>query len=81
MNGKPHKNHGKEEFRPPEDISSHSFDPEPDDCFNLVNTYGTYNIQPTADTENEFPAIAEGMPEFAKRDKRFDPDPPGNARK
>ncbi len=26
----------------------------------LVNKYGTYNIQPTADTENEFPCIAQG---------------------
>lgn len=28
-------------------------------AFDMVNKYGTYNIQPTADTENEFPAIAQ----------------------
>ena len=25
---------------------------QPDDCADLVNKYGTYNIQPTSDTEN-----------------------------
>ena len=35
---------------------------QPDDCFELVNRYGTYNIQPTADTDNTFPAISQGMP-------------------
>ncbi len=29
--------------------------------FDQVNKYGTYNIQPTADTDNEFPAIAQGL--------------------
>ena len=31
---------------------------QPDDCADLVNKYGTYNIQPTSDTENLFPLIA-----------------------
>ena len=31
------------------------------DAFDMVNRYGTYNIQPTADTENEFPAIKQGI--------------------
>lgn len=35
---------------------------EPEDCAALVNKYGTYNIQPTADTENTFPLIAHGLP-------------------
>ena len=35
---------------------------QPDDCADLVNKYGTYNIQPTADTENVFPMIAQGLP-------------------
>lgn len=38
----------------------------------LVNKYGTYNIQPTADAGNEFPAIAQGIPkdegDLAKRE-------------
>ena len=28
----------------------------------ILNKYGTYNIQPTADTENEFPHISQGIP-------------------
>ena len=33
-----------------------------EDCFDLVNQYGTYEIQRTADTGNFFPAIAQGLP-------------------
>lgn len=32
----------------------------PESGFDLVNEYGTYNIQPTADTDNLFPLIAPG---------------------
>ncbi len=32
---------------------------QPVDAFDIVNKYGTYNIQPTADSENEFPQIAQ----------------------
>ena len=28
-------------------------------CGELINKYGTYNIQPTNDTENEFPKIEQ----------------------
>ena len=28
----------------------------------LASEFGTYNIQRTADTENAFPAIAQGLP-------------------
>lgn len=38
-----------------------------DDAFDMVNKYGTYNIQPTNNTDNTFPAIAQGM---AKKHKR-----------
>ena len=34
---------------------------EPLDSFDYVNMYGTYNIQPTADREDEYPAIAQGL--------------------
>ena len=30
-------------------------------AFELVNQYGTYEIQPTANTENQYPAIAQGF--------------------
>lgn len=33
----------------------------PDDSFQLINKYGTYEIQPTADTDNKFPTIAQGF--------------------
>ncbi len=31
------------------------------DSFDMVNKYGTYEIQPTADTENQYPLIAQGF--------------------
>ncbi len=40
----------------------HAFQSPPESVENLVNRYGTYNIQPTADTENVFPLIAPGLP-------------------
>ncbi len=27
----------------------------------MVNKYGTYEIQPTSETDNEFPTIAQGL--------------------
>lgn len=30
------------------------------ECAERVNKYGTYNIQPTCDMENDFPAIGQG---------------------
>lgn len=36
-----------------------------EDCFDMVNQYGTYEIQRTADTGNFFPAIAQGLPRDA----------------
>ncbi len=43
---------------------------EPTTVTELLNKYGTYNIQPTADTENELPAIAQGLPRAEKMGKR-----------
>lgn len=40
------------------------------DAFDMVNRYGTYNIQPTADTENLFPTIAQGLPRPKKQKKK-----------
>ena len=33
----------------------------PNSAFDMVNRYGTYEIQATADTENLYPAIAQGF--------------------
>ena len=35
---------------------------QPESCADLVNKYGTYNIQPTCDTPNLFPLIGPGLP-------------------
>mgnify|MGYP000112754822 FL=1 len=35
----------------------------PESGFDLVNEYGTYNIQPTSHTENLFPLIGPELPE------------------
>ena len=39
---------------------------QPESCFDLVNMYGTYEIQRTADTENTYPQIAQGLPTSLK---------------
>ena len=55
--------HAKEKpFRDPApDI--HDFPGVPESTFDLVNQYGTYNIQPTSHTENLFPLIGPELPE------------------
>lgn len=40
----------------------HNFRGVPESCFDVVNQYGTYNIQPTTNTENVFPLIGPGLP-------------------
>lgn len=35
---------------------------DPESCMELLNKYGTYNIQPTAEADNLYPTIAQGMP-------------------
>ncbi len=47
----------------------HRFQGQPESCFDLVNQYGTYNIQPTSDTENLFPLISAGLPQDWKNMK------------
>ena len=33
----------------------------PETAFDMVNRYGTYEIQATSDTDNQYPAIAQGF--------------------
>lgn len=40
----------------------HHFSGVPESCFDMVNMYGTYNIQPTSDTENLFPLVGPALP-------------------
>ncbi len=57
-------------------IKTPSVDPcadAPENSFTLVNKYGTYEIQPTADTDNQYPAIAQG---YNKKQQKFEGDRP-----
>ena len=40
---------------------------QPMDCAEMVNKYGTYNIQPTAETANSFPKISQALPKMKNR--------------
>ena len=42
---------------------------QPETCDELLHKYGTYEIQPTDDSDNEFPEIAQGLPEIEKNKK------------
>lgn len=53
-------------YDPAPDI--HHFHGIPNSSFDIINMYGTYEVQRTADTENEFPRIAQGTPK-AEKDK------------
>ena len=55
-----HKKEDKKRI-PVDDISSEPFGGMPETAFEMVNRYGTYEIQATADTENMYPAIAQGF--------------------
>lgn len=35
---------------------------QPETAFDMINKYGTYEIQPTSDSGNKFPEIAQGLP-------------------
>ncbi len=55
-----------ENFSPPISISATPFRSCPETCEEMINTYGTYNIQATANTANDFPAIAQATPPYMK---------------
>ena len=58
---------GKEEAMT--DMSVISNKGMPEDAFEMVNFYGTYEIQATAETDNQYPAIAQGYnPKMKTRD-------------
>ncbi len=42
---------------------------QPETAQELVHKYGTYEIQPTQDSDNEFPQIATGLPKEKARQK------------
>ncbi len=45
-----------------------SLNGQPTTCEELVNKYGTYEIQPTSDSGNVFPTIAAGLPRVPPAD-------------
>ncbi len=40
---------------------------QPETCDEILHKYGTYNIQPTADSDNSFPKISHGLPTSRKK--------------
>ncbi len=50
-----------ENIKPVVDVSSVPVMGLPETAFEMVNRYGTYNIQSTAETENMYPAVAQGF--------------------
>ncbi len=54
-------------------VSSDAVRDTPETVFDQINKYGTYEIQPTADRADFFPAIAQGLPtQPTGRNKRKD---------
>ena len=41
-----------------------------EDSFDMATKYGRCNVQPTNDTDNTFPAIAQGLAEKHKRGEK-----------
>lgn len=61
------KKPAKNLIKDPETPSSNDYSDYPEDSFDLVNKFGTYEIQPTADTSNIFPTVAQGLQKAAPR--------------
>lgn len=49
------------------EIAVNSIVSQPETVYDLINKYGTYQIQPTAESDNDFPKIAQGLPKEEKR--------------
>ena len=52
----------------------HRFQGNADSCFDMVNQYGTYEVQRTNDTENMFPMIAQALPKKWEKMRMDKPD-------
>lgn len=40
----------------------------PDDCYEMVNRFGRCNVQATNNTDNDYPAIAQGLSEKTQKE-------------
>ena len=47
---------------------------QPETAEEMIDKYGTYNIQPTADSGNEFPAIAAGLANHPQKRMKKPPE-------
>ncbi|MBR6531074.1 MAG: hypothetical protein IKT61_01065 [Clostridia bacterium] len=43
---------------------------QPETCDELIHKYGTYEIQPTNDSDNDFPKISQGLP-MSRKEKHY----------
>ncbi len=74
-------NGSSENFNTPIDIPATPFRSCPETAEEMINTYGTYNVQATANSVNDYPSIAQGTtPRMKDRPLRFyrngdDPNP------
>lgn len=64
----------KEKGKREKEVSVRPVMGQPETANELVNKYGTYNIQPTANSGNQFPAIAQGLPHEPKRQIKQPPE-------
>lgn len=49
------------------EISVQSVTGEPETSYEMLRKYGTYEIQPTADTKHDFPTVAQGLSKNAEK--------------
>ena len=54
-------------------VSAQDVASQPETVYELLNKSGTYEIQPTSDSDNDFPKIAQGLPKTVNR-KTVDKD-------
>lgn len=57
----------KKQSKIPRQIPVNNIVSQPETVYELINKYGTYEIQPTADSDNDFPKIAQGLPKEENR--------------
>lgn len=60
----------KKRFKKPADtvISANPVEGQPETAFDLINKYGTYNIQPTAESDNRYPEIGQGYSPYGRHE-------------
>lgn len=49
------------------ELSVQSVAGEPETSYEMLRKYGTYEIQPTADTKHDFPTVAQGLSKNAEK--------------